>query len=192
MNSLKWNQINENTYRYIGQGVVITVRKFLQIGVSSEEIYTYTIIGPAVTWGYRKSLKLAMLAAQQIVLAQYTQAEFLPVPKRKKDWKGLIVINLHPVKNGWGSMPAGTQWRVVYTGVCMGLESKPCSDCNLRFSAAIKALGNFRILPSPENKARLQWNRGLKKSKLGIETTPLGVMPEPDFISAEILANPTG
>ncbi len=53
--------------------------------------------------------------------------------KLKRDWVGATVETPKPIRNGMGSMPAGTHCVVKENYKGLSLESDPCPHCGIQF-----------------------------------------------------------
>lgn len=69
-------------------------------------------------------------------------------PKLKKDWEGLTVVTLVPLKtNGGSEFPAGTKMKVTRNFVGLHLEAvEACKRCKLRRWHTIKGVSEQHVL----------------------------------------------
>ncbi len=67
-------------------------------------------------------------------------------PKRVKDWAGGYIRTKHRVSNGYGSMPAGTIFKITSAGITAHFESIPCECCGFQFKYSNKSRYKFNDL----------------------------------------------
>lgn len=81
-------------------------------------------------------------------------------PNRKMDWEGLTVVAKYKMANRLGIMPAGTKYIVDRSGIKgLHLTSLPCDCCGLQFTVLTNSLFELQIPDTPENRARMEWNK---------------------------------
>lgn len=74
-----------------------------------------------------------------------------PGSKRVGDWKGMRVRSLVEMKNGMGSLPAGTDYTVQGTTLGLSMVSDPCPTCGGK--QHITRVQSKDVEPSPTNGA---------------------------------------
>ena len=71
-----------------------------------------------------------------------------PGSKLVGDWKGMRVRSTRELRNGWGSMPAGSFFRVTHATAGIHMKSEPCACCGFQWS--VSKVSSDDIEPVPD------------------------------------------
>jgi hypothetical protein len=69
------------------------------------------------------------------------------IPRLKRDWIGRKVRTRREIRNGLGSVPAGTVMNVTDNRAGLALETKKCDCCGVRFYVRRVAEADVDLLP---------------------------------------------